>query len=292
MSCCSSRTSRDRLVSSGLVSRRRVSSSLRRRAGGVCSDAVPQRGRGVVQPQVHVAVLGEGGEHLQASGGEPAGAEDREPRRQVAQRRIVTQARAGVVEQLGRARRTERIAEPPPQLGLPGEVLVEGRAVAALVPPGGPGAQHLGPRLAVLVEHPRQPPCHREPPSLVVGGAAEVLRKRPAPRLGRGHRSCRSRRAAATPTAPAPTSPRPRRAPPRTPQEPRRPACSATGRPRWRRRRRLPTYPERATAAAPATARRPWQAPRRPRPRTGRRAAPPAPRPARGRARPRGGPGE
>ena len=47
-------------------------------------DGVPQRGRGVVQPEVHVAVLGEGGEDLEPGGGEPAGSEDREPVGQVA----------------------------------------------------------------------------------------------------------------------------------------------------------------------------------------------------------------
>ncbi len=82
-----------------------------------------------------------------------------------------------------------------------------------------------------------------------------------------------------------------RRARPTTRPAPRRPACSATGRRRSRRRRRPPTYRGRATAAGRSSARLPWPAPRRPRPRTGRPAGRRARRPARGPAQPRGGPG-
>ena len=174
------------------MSRLRLVSSLRRSTGGDVGDGVPQRGRRVVQPQVHVAVLGQRSEHLHPGGRQPAGAEHREPRRQVAQRRLVAQPRARVLEQLGRARRAERVAQPAPQLGLPAQILVERRAVAALVPPRRPRAQHLRPRLPVLVEHPGQPPRDREPPALVLAVAAEVLRQRPAPRLVGSHASMTS----------------------------------------------------------------------------------------------------
>ena len=233
-----------------------------------------------MQPQVHVAVLGQGGQHLKPGGREPAGAEDRDAAPAGRCSSGSSRSRgAGVVEQLGRAGRTEPLAQPAPQLGLPGQVVVaaasrrrarRGRPPRRAASPAGTGRTR---RTA------GQPAGHREPPALVLASGAEVLGERPAPRLGRGR--------GVDDLEQRPH--RPRRRPPldrlgvlgrRRLHAPRRPACSATGSRRWRRRRRRPAHRARARAAGRASARRPWPAPRRPRPRTGRRAASPGRRPA------------
>ena len=78
----------------------------------------------------------------------------------------------------------EVIAEGPPEGGLPGQVVGQRGAVALLVPAGGPGAEHLGPRLPVRVERPGQLGGGGQPPALLV--VAEVLGERRAPRLVAG----------------------------------------------------------------------------------------------------------
>ena len=185
MSCCSSRTSRDRLVSSGLASR------LRR---GVVAAAHRRSARRRRCPTAR----GRSGAARGARRGArrarpaPAGARGRagwrrRPRSRSGRAlrpRLVAQLLAGVVEQLGRAGGVEGVAEPAPQLRLPAQVVVERVAVAALVAAGRPGAQHLGPRLAVVVEHPGQPSRHRQPT------AGPRRRRRPASlRRGAGRAS-------------------------------------------------------------------------------------------------------
>ena len=217
------------MSAAGWSSRLRVVSSLRRGPVASLRHGVPQGGRGVVQPQVHVAVLGEGGEHLQPGGGEPAGAEHRDAVGKVAElaagRGAAAQASssssAGLgVPRVARSRRHSSACQArSSSSGLPSP---------RLVTPGRPGTQHLRPRLAVLVEHRGQPPCDCEPTSFVLGADAEVLRERPAPRL-RWDRRVDDARAAATPTARAPNAARRRHARPRRPRALRRPGCSATG---------------------------------------------------------------
>ncbi len=149
------------------------------------ADRLPERGRGVVQPQVHVAVLGERGQDAQARRGQAAGAEDGESFGEPAQVGVGAESRAGVVEQLGGGRLADPVAQPAPKLRLPPQIVVERRAVTALVPAIGPGAQHLRPRLPILVEQVRQPSGHGQASSLVLVARAEVLGERPAPRLVR-----------------------------------------------------------------------------------------------------------
>ena len=252
-------------------------------AGGavLAGDGVPERGGGVVQPQVHVAVLGERGEDAQPGGGQAAGAEDGEPfgqRAQVGSARSVAQASSSSSAGDGVA---DAVAEPAPQLGLPAQVVVQRRAVAPLVVAGRP-RRAASPAATGRTRRTGAPgrlaTASRRPLSSV--GGAEVLGQRPAPRLARDGRvddlEQRPERLAG-----APTARRPRRAPATRPAPPRRAACSARGTPRWRRRRRRPPPRGRATAAAPATARRPWPARPRSRWRTGR----PAERPGRPRGR-------
>ena len=65
----------------GQVSRRVVASCGGR--GAAVSDALPQRPRRVRQPQVHVAVRGQGFEDRELLGGHPGRAEHRQPGREV-----------------------------------------------------------------------------------------------------------------------------------------------------------------------------------------------------------------
>ena len=290
MSCCSSSTSRDSDVSSGFASRLRAVSSLRRTTGGTdatvshsagdewCSHRCTSRCSASAASTCSRA----GESRLAPNTDSRAGRSlsDGSSRSRV-------QASSSSSAGLGVPR---RVAQPAPQLGLPGEVRVERAAVTSLVPAGGPGAQHLRPGLPVLVVHRRQPAGDREPSSLVLGVGAEVLRERPGPRLGRDRRVDDVEQRPHRPRR-RPQRDSSRRARPTTTPAPRRPACSATGTRRSRRRRRPPTYRARATAAGRSSARPPSPAPRRPRPRTGRPAGRRARRPARGPAQPRAAPG-
>ena len=247
-----------------------------------CGDRVPQRRRGVVQPQVDVALLGERREHLQAGAREPAGAEDADPLGQVELGRAGSELVAGRVEQLGRRGQAAR-----------------GRAAAATARPASGRRRRAGRR---------RRGCRRRPPTPAPSPVSPGRRRRTArracsrPEAGGPCRPYRRRGAApAARTRPRPAGTRPAppaaarpagpattrgRRPPASPaRAPRRPASSRTGSGRSRRRRRCRRRRSRgrATAAGRASARRPWPAPRRRPRRTGPTAASAAP--PRGRTR-------
>ncbi len=185
-SSCSSRTSRDRLVSSGLVSVVRVWSSARRRAG-VAAATVSHRA---------------GDEWCSQRCTSRCSARAASTCRRAGDSRLApnTEIRSGRSLSCGRSRSCwQASSSSSAGLGVPSaprsrrhssachrEVVVERAAVTALVATGCPGAQHLRPGLPVLVEHPRQSTRDREPSPLVLRVGAEVLGQRPAPRLGRG----------------------------------------------------------------------------------------------------------
>ena len=127
-------------ASRGWPTSRADSSSSRGDHPAASGEGVPERGRRLREPQVDVAVLAERGEQVDLGRRQPGVPEQRQPARQVeagaagAQRRD----RRGVPH-VGR-RRVDAGQQPPPQLGLPGEVGVEVAAgpvgVAALAPVG------------------------------------------------------------------------------------------------------------------------------------------------------------
>ena len=144
----------------------------------------------MVQPEMYVAVLGQGREDLQPRRGDPGGAEDGEPLGQRAELRVRSELATGVVEQLRRAGRAQVVAEGAPECRLPGEVFREWRAVTLLVPAVSPSLEHRRPGLPVRAERTGEPAGDRQPAPLVVVTLAKVLGQRPAPRLvpaGLGH---------------------------------------------------------------------------------------------------------
>ena len=154
---------------------------------GGAAHRVPQRGRGVRQPEVDLAGAREGLEDLQVGGGQPGGPEEGEPRREVP----VAAAEPGAVlrERLRRPGDGHRLAQTPPQLGLPAQVGRDLAPRAVLVLLRGPGPQHRRPVLAVGVEEPREVAGRGEPPTRAGAGRvahhAEVGAQRRAPRLAR-----------------------------------------------------------------------------------------------------------
>ena len=92
-----------------------------RHGAGRSVERVPERGRGVRQPEVHVAVLAERAEQLDLGDRDPGVAEQREPRRQVGpvgRRRAAASSTATC--RSARRRRADCGGEQAPQLGLPG----------------------------------------------------------------------------------------------------------------------------------------------------------------------------
>ena len=271
-SCWSSRTSRDSDVSRGLWSWRRAMSSWRRVTCLALLTVSQSAGEEWCSHRCTSRCSASAARTRRRAGDRRLAPKTESRSREPAQVWVGAESRAGVVEQLGGGRLADPVAQPAPKLRLPPQIVVERRAVTALVPAIGPGAQHLRPRLPVLVEQVRQPAGHGQASSLVLVAGAEVLGERPAPRLVRDglvdDLEERPDGLAAEPTARLP-----RRAPATRPAAPRRASCSAKGTPRWRRHRRRPLRRARGRAAAPATARRPWPARRRSRGRTGRPAA-------------------
>ena len=137
----------------------------------------------MVQPQVHVAVLGECGQHLQPRRREPAGAEHGEPVGQVDQGRVAAQPGARIVQQLGGGR-PETLAQRPPQLGLPAQVGGQRAAVAELVSTLRPRLHHRRAGVTVGVERPRERSRDGEPASVDGVAAGQVPGERGGPRRG------------------------------------------------------------------------------------------------------------
>jgi hypothetical protein len=130
--------------------------------------------------QVHVAVAGEGAQHVEVARRKAGEAEQGEPFGQVDQRRILGQGRAALDQALGRAGGADRLAQVAPQVGLPGHVVGELPAVTVLVAPVEPGQHHRRPVDGVAVEQVGQVADGGEPPVAVGGlgiGAPEVGRE-------------------------------------------------------------------------------------------------------------------
>ena len=129
----SSRASRPSEASSGCPTTSAEASSSRATDAAVPGERVPQRRRGLRQPEVHVAVLAERAEQLDLGDRQPGVTEQREPVGQVEP--VTAGPRAGRRSARAGRRagpRAPASQQPPPQLGLPDQVLVEG-------PPGAVG---------------------------------------------------------------------------------------------------------------------------------------------------------
>ena len=223
---------------------------------------LPERGGGVVQPEVDVAVLGEGDEDLQPGRRDAGGAEDRQPLGQRAELGVGAQLGAGVLEQLGRAWGAEVSAEGAPEGGLPGEV-VRGAASRRPARPGRPPRRGASRAAPARTRRTSGPAWRRWPAGGPSRRPAEVLGQRRAPRLVAGGlddleqrpgQACRSPRLHARGVLG-------RDGLGGVVEHPGR----ATGTGRWRTPRRRPRRQAHAPTAAPATARPPWPARRRPR---------------------------
>ena len=144
-------------------------------AHGQRRDAVPQGGRGVRQPQVHVAMAGEGREHGQVVRGQAGGAEQRQPLRQGAARGVVLQHGDRRGQPLRAVRDADPRAQGPPQLRLPAQVRGHVRVVARA-----PGVEQLGPVGGVGVEQPGDVRDHREPAARPLQMSGQGSAPRPA----------------------------------------------------------------------------------------------------------------
>ncbi len=107
-------------------------------------QGVPQdRGR-VGQPQVHVAVGSQGGQHPVLGPVQPGQPEHRQPLGEVQVRVAGGQPVERLGQPLGGRRDRELGAQPSPELSLPGAVRAQGGAVGVHVLPGPPPVQQLG----------------------------------------------------------------------------------------------------------------------------------------------------
>ena len=74
------------------------------------------------QPEVHVAMISEGGEYAQVIRIQPRRSEYRHALREVAALRLALQPGQSGLEALHRARHSKLVAQPAPELGLPGSI--------------------------------------------------------------------------------------------------------------------------------------------------------------------------
>ena len=140
--------------------------------GRAVLQPLPQRGRGVQQEQVDVAVRGERAQDVEVAGRQAREPEQREPRREVDEAAVGVQRPAGRAAPLRRPGHREPLAQPPPQLGLP---------VLALA--GRPALEHLRPVQRVAVEQLGHVADAREAPRAAVLVIAEVVGEQLQPRL-------------------------------------------------------------------------------------------------------------
>ena len=155
------------------------------------ADALPQRGRGVEQEEVDLAVVGDGPEHVEVARRKARQAEERDALGELEDAGLLTQPPARVGQALRRARGAHPRAQPPPELGLPARAVRKGRIVAVGVVAGGPGAEHARPVDAVAVEQVGDVAHAREAPpgalGLLGGGAGpppvQVGRQAREPRI-------------------------------------------------------------------------------------------------------------
>jgi hypothetical protein len=141
------------------------------------------------EEEVHVPVGRQGPHHLEVAGGQAGQAEDGQPDRQVGEAGVARQTRYGAVEAFRRAGRTDPLAQPPPQLGLPGRLGGQGPAGAVAVAARRPGPEHRGAVHAVAVVEVGHVADRTEAPGPPVGvgvgpGAAQVAGQGTEPRFG------------------------------------------------------------------------------------------------------------
>lgn len=153
----------------------------------VAADVLPESVGGVREPQVDVAVCGECVNHRELQGAQTGRTEDRELLWEIHNVKPVTQSLATTGETLGRAVHANVVAQPPPQLRLPGEVGRELSAVPVGVVPGAPVEQHVRTFSGVGGVETGQLLCNRHPPAPVPGALkdAEMPTERAAPVLVR-----------------------------------------------------------------------------------------------------------
>ena len=171
----------------------------RHHVGVGLGDVVPQGQRRVQGVEVHVAVRGEGAEHLQVRGGQAGQPEQRHPlgHHVVERDRVGAEAVAGGRDPLGRRRHGQVVPHATQQLGLPagvGRQVGVGRVVVAGAVE--PRQDHRGAEHAVAVEEPGDVPGGRlaapapQPVVLVSvlarSAHAEVRADHAQPRLARG----------------------------------------------------------------------------------------------------------
>ena len=130
-------------------------------------------------------MLAEGAQDLALGGREPGGPEDAEAVGKIAESGLCDELLAGAVEPLGRARGAEDLPQPPPQLGLPVQVGVQGSPGAVGVLAIRPLREHRRAVLLVGPEQLAQVLGRRVPPArpVVVCAVAEVRGQDGAPRL-------------------------------------------------------------------------------------------------------------
>ena len=85
-------------------------------------DTRPESGGGVHQPEVHIAMIGKGGEYAQVIRVQPRRSEYRHALREVAALRLALEPGQSGSEALHRARHSKLVAQPAPELGLPGSI--------------------------------------------------------------------------------------------------------------------------------------------------------------------------
>ncbi len=137
------------------------------RAGA--AELVPQRRRGLGQPEVDVALLPQRGEQLDLGGREPGVSEEREPVGEVEPGFAPAQPGDRLRVAHVRRRLADVVEQPAPQLGLPAEVVVELAPGAVRVAPCAPVDDEARALHGVRREDPGQPPRHGP-----AAGAAQV----------------------------------------------------------------------------------------------------------------------
>ncbi len=161
-----------------------------RRGPGRGRHAPPQHGTRVRQPQMDVAMGGQGAQDGQLDVRQSGRAEDGQPRRQLGRSgglRVTPQPVEDVGEPFGRTGPVDTPPHPAPQLRLPGQI---GRRLAVV--PGQPGQQQIGTLLGVGAEQGGQPSGDSQAasdPGLVpdlpggVGAPSQMAGQRCAPGL-------------------------------------------------------------------------------------------------------------
>ncbi len=145
----------------------------------------PQRGAGVLEEEVHLAVVRQGGQHPQPGLGQPRHDEDAEALPQAGEGRVRAQRRAHVVQQFGGGGDPDVLAHGPEHLGLPAQVV---RDVGTTCGPVEEQARAGG---AVAGEQAGEPgrggrPAHARHVLARDGAQVVAQHREPRPRVGAG----------------------------------------------------------------------------------------------------------